>query len=343
MQRFYEKYISAVDHKVRILDVGSQLIDGQQTLGSYKSIFDGDSNVEYVGCDMVEGLNVDIILADPYNWSNIEENSFDFVISGQMLEHVEYPWHTLIEINRVLKPEGVCCIIAPSAGAMHNYPLDCFRYYPDGMAALAKYAGLDVLESYAQWEKDKYPYMDHMWHDAVLIARKKPATSSDEAVRRECIFKASEQHLKNDDFISMNPVLDPSLWFASNEFVCKIYLDTGNGFSEKETLMQQYSLNHNGYIVLKYTVFPSSVRAIRLDPCDRSCIVSGLTVKINDTVLHLKGSNAVKSIAKNDRQLYLFNNNDPQFFFSVSADEKIFEAEIEFDIAMVSENIIECL
>lgn len=339
MQRFYNKYVADTTQKVSVLDVGSQLIDGQQGLGSYKNIFEGNELVEYVGCDMVEGLNVDILLADPYNWSNIEENSFDFVITGQMLEHVEYPWHTLIEINRVLKPGGICCVIAPSAGAMHNYPLDCFRYYPDGMAALAKYAGLEVIESYAQWEQEKYPYLDNMWHDCVLIARKKQQDNSDEASRRKILYNASADHIKNDSFVSMNPVLDFSLWMSAKSFFCKIYLDTGKGLSENETVLRDCSLEDDGHIILKYTDFPSGLKGFRLDPCDQSCMVGNLRVRLNGSNVSPDSSNAEKVIINNNEPLYIFMNDDPQLYFNIPEGETIAEAEIEFDIAMVPAGI----
>jgi len=168
MQRFIEKYVR---EGTRLLDVGSQEVENQFDT-SYRHLFAG-MNVEYIGCDMEKGKNVDIVLDKPYKWKEIKANSFDYVISGQMLEHAEFPWLTFLEIQRVLKPGGICCVIAPSAGPMHNYPLDCYRYYPDGMVALANTAHLDVLEVYTNWDHEKYPYYDPIWKDTVLIAQKK--------------------------------------------------------------------------------------------------------------------------------------------------------------------------
>lgn len=51
-----------------------------------------------------------------------------------------------MEISRVLKDEGMACIIAPSGGVEHRYPLNCWRFYPDGFKALAKYSGLNKLK-----------------------------------------------------------------------------------------------------------------------------------------------------------------------------------------------------
>jgi hypothetical protein len=71
----------------------------------------------------------------------------------------------MLEIARILKEDGMCCIIAPSAGIEHKYPQDCWRYYPDGFRVLAKYAGLEILDVYTQWDND-------VWKDSVLICKK---------------------------------------------------------------------------------------------------------------------------------------------------------------------------
>jgi len=164
---FVDAYLADYTGKqLVILDVGSQDVNG-----SYKPLFDKNHWV-YTGCDMVEGKNVDICLKDIYNWSEFDSNQFDVVISGQVLEHVEYFWVTIFEIARILKEGGLCCIVAPSAGIEHRFPVDCWRYYPDGFRALAKYAGLEALEVFTEW--NPLPYADGSggWKDSVLVARK---------------------------------------------------------------------------------------------------------------------------------------------------------------------------
>lgn len=66
------------------------------------------------------------------------------IISGQVFEHIEYPWLTIKEIERVLKPSGFCIISAPNAGLEHKAPTDCYRYFSDGLRSLAKWADLYV-------------------------------------------------------------------------------------------------------------------------------------------------------------------------------------------------------
>lgn len=152
--------------KLNIFDLGSQNIGG-----TYRHIFEQD-NWNYIGVDLDFGNNVDVILKDAYKWSEIKSESIDVVVSGQTLEHIEYPWLSILEIARILKPGGLCCLIAPSSGYEHRYPVDCWRVYPDGMKALSNFARLEVLEAYTQWEDESYTDGSNVWHDTVLIARK---------------------------------------------------------------------------------------------------------------------------------------------------------------------------
>ncbi|WP_425060459.1 hypothetical protein SCACP_11730 [Sporomusa carbonis] len=180
MENFVQKYLNCFAAKpLKILDVGSQDING-----SYKGLFAGEG-WQYTGCDMVEGKNVDIVLHDVYNWSEFESDSFDVVVAGQVFEHIEYMWLAMLEIARVLKEDGICCVIAPSAGVEHRYPVDCWRYYPDGFKALAKFACMETMEAYTEWEDTRYPDRSGLWHDSVLIARK-PKFSQEERKLFNC-------------------------------------------------------------------------------------------------------------------------------------------------------------
>jgi SAM-dependent methyltransferase len=167
MRSFKEKYLQdRQSEKLNIFDLGSQNIGG-----SYRSLFDSPQWA-YFGVDLEDGENVDIVLRNAYKWDEIQSNSVDVLISGQTLEHIEYFWLTILEIARVLKPDGICCLIAPSSGYEHRYPVDCWRFYPDGMTALANFAKLKVLESRTQWQDEDYADGSNVWHDSMLIATK---------------------------------------------------------------------------------------------------------------------------------------------------------------------------
>jgi len=170
MSRFVKIYLSArTSEKLRIVDFGSQDVNN----GSYKSLFASPAWT-YVGVDIVGGNNVDIVLSDFYAWSELPDDSVDVFVSGQAFEHIEYIWLSMLEIKRVLKPGGICCLIAPSAvGIIHRFPVDCWRIQVDGWKALAKFAKLNVLICQTDWETlPVWTDGSHIWDDCVLIATK---------------------------------------------------------------------------------------------------------------------------------------------------------------------------
>lgn len=163
MNWFKENYLNE-NYSLKILDVGSLDTSGENY--NYKSIFNENPNWLYVGLDFQDGENVDILVNDIYNWIEIEDNSFDVVISGQLFEHLEYFWLTMGEIDRVLKPGGFCCIIAPAGGPKHGAAqTDCYRFNVDGLRAISKYVNFEVLHT--STNEDSKP-----WRDTCVIAKK---------------------------------------------------------------------------------------------------------------------------------------------------------------------------
>lgn len=159
MDLFKQKYLNKINN-LKILDVGSM---GEY---NYKEIFN-ENNWEYTGLDIKEGPNVDFVVNDIYNWIEIKDNSYDVIISGQFFEILDYFWLTMVEIERVLKPGGYVCIIVPSDGPNHAQDLNSYKFYEDGLKALAKYVDLEIIESYVDNSPNAKP-----WFDACLIAKK---------------------------------------------------------------------------------------------------------------------------------------------------------------------------
>ncbi|HEY1278275.1 MAG TPA: hypothetical protein VGF22_01290, partial [Acidimicrobiales bacterium] len=63
-----------------VLDVGSLDVNG-----TYRPFFT-DPAWSYTGLDVVPGPGVDTVVADPYQWTEFSDDSFDVVVSGQALE-----------------------------------------------------------------------------------------------------------------------------------------------------------------------------------------------------------------------------------------------------------------
>ena len=169
MKWVLENFVESTnDSRLRVLDVGSYDVNG-----TYKTLFPA-ADFEYVGIDMEEGPNVDLVVKTPYEWPEFESDSFDLVISGQAFEHNEFFWLTMEEIARVLKPGGKVCVIAPNGFAEHRFPVDCYRFFADGMIAMARYVQLEVLHASvnASPEGEEDTWCSEVEADAMMVAQK---------------------------------------------------------------------------------------------------------------------------------------------------------------------------
>lgn len=170
MEWFKNTYLNASD-KLEILDVGSLDSHGNY---NYSDIFN-ETKWNYTGLDYEAGNNVDIVVTDIYNWFEVEDDTYDVVISGQFFEHLEFFWLTMSQIERVLRPGGYVCIIAPSDGPKHGGNMkNCYKFYEDGFKALAKYVDLEVIHTSVNESEEAKP-----WHDACLIAYKAGSISKE--------------------------------------------------------------------------------------------------------------------------------------------------------------------
>jgi len=141
----YKKYIG--NHSVKVVDIGSQDFNG-----SLREV--APKEFDYLGLDFVNGKNVDIVLTDPYVLP-LETGTVDVVLSSSCFEHSQMFWLSFLEIMRILKPQGLFYLNAPSAGPVHNFPFDCWRFYPDSGLAMVEWSKKNgfnsvLLESYIQ-------------------------------------------------------------------------------------------------------------------------------------------------------------------------------------------------
>lgn len=159
--RFIINYVKNEEGKT-IVDIGSQAVGGQFSMRNLVP-----PNVKYIGLDFQQGNNVDLVLEDAYVYP-LEDNSVDYVISSSCFEHSEFFWLSFLEIMRVLKPGGLFYLNAPSNGAFHRWPVDCWRFYPDSALALSRWAkrnGHDcaVLEQFTSLREQD------IWFDYVAV------------------------------------------------------------------------------------------------------------------------------------------------------------------------------
>jgi hypothetical protein len=72
------------------------------------------------------------------------------------MEHVRKPWVWIKELARICKPGGHVITINPVSWPYHEYPIDCWRAYPEGMIGLYEDAGLKVITSRCESLEDTH-------------------------------------------------------------------------------------------------------------------------------------------------------------------------------------------
>jgi SAM-dependent methyltransferase len=133
-KNFFDVYSKSFkeNQTTKVVEIGSQDVNG-----SLRSV--APKNFEYIGVDFQSAKGVDIVLDDPYSLP-FDNDSIDIVLSSSCFEHSEMFWLVFLEIMRILKPNGLFYLNAPSSGSFHRYPVDCWRFYPDSGRALVSWS-----------------------------------------------------------------------------------------------------------------------------------------------------------------------------------------------------------
>jgi hypothetical protein len=85
-------------------------------------------DVDYTVLDIIPGENVDVV-GDAHNLSRyFGENSFDYIVSISVFEHLSMPWKVALEMNKVLKIGGKAMILTHQSIGLHDFPWDFFRF-----------------------------------------------------------------------------------------------------------------------------------------------------------------------------------------------------------------------
>jgi len=108
------------------------------------------ANASYIGIDIDSADNFDYNNSEKINFNGenipFENESFENVISTEVLEHIENPEIIIDEIFRVLKPEGNAFISIPWSARVHYAPYDFCRYTPYKLEKLfSKFKKADII------------------------------------------------------------------------------------------------------------------------------------------------------------------------------------------------------
>lgn len=136
----------------KVLDVGAT-----NTMWNYGEAVKANGNV-YKTLDWGIGADFQV---NSYNWDHIPKEEFDVVISGQSLEHDKFFWKTLENIKSILPSGGIAIIILPSCGAIHRYPVDCWRFYPDCAESFSEILDAKILHVHHNTQSE--------WGDLAMV------------------------------------------------------------------------------------------------------------------------------------------------------------------------------
>jgi SAM-dependent methyltransferase len=122
-----------------VLEVGSLDVNG-----SARTVIESLVPARYTGVDIQAGPGVDRVLSVSFLADVFGAESFDVVVSTEMLEHVQDWRWAVTQLKRVLAPGGSLVLTTRSPGFHHHgYPHDFWRFTEDDCRRI--FADMDDL------------------------------------------------------------------------------------------------------------------------------------------------------------------------------------------------------
>lgn len=138
----YREYVNMVNGlgHARVLEVGSRNVTGVNCRDHFQGC------AEYLGFDVLEGPNVDMVGDVHEIGSLLPHGYFDGVSSLAVFEHLAMPWKAVTEINKIMKDGGLFFALTHPAWPPHELPWDFWRYGPETFKVLLnEKTGFEIL------------------------------------------------------------------------------------------------------------------------------------------------------------------------------------------------------
>ena len=147
---------------------GPVLEVGSKDYGSTASFRDFYTGAEYVGIDMAEGKNVDVVVDLTAGVGSLKENHFALGICCSVLEHVRRPWIFAENLTRVMKHGGTLYMSVPWVWRYHAYPDDYFRFSWRG-----------IIELFPECEWSSFVYSTNVANEFFEITEARPGVDNE--------------------------------------------------------------------------------------------------------------------------------------------------------------------
>ncbi|MFD2572375.1 class I SAM-dependent methyltransferase [Spirosoma soli] len=131
-----------------MVTTGKSIVDIGAGECQYKPFFDKAAYVSTDWCGTLDhhqySAGIDYIC--PADNLPFENQSFDFALCTQVLEHVRKPEAVINEISRILKPGGMLFLTVPQSWEEHEQPYDYHRFTKFALRAYAEDYQFEVVE-----------------------------------------------------------------------------------------------------------------------------------------------------------------------------------------------------